>query len=367
VVDGKTGQQIACLKPGDEDKIVRRKNMPAQKAGIAGQCCKAKSSATQQTSSSRRTVCKRHNGKNSPWSVTAKQGCMSGKGYGHSSFLGTSYRQIAAKCHALQLDLCEASCQGTGCNYDMNGVITKKACDPSGKDPDGQLLDVGWPAGYPIMAAGLAIGTQGTALAKLAVTGGVAMAAPKSLSHNLDGDFTYDLLDEDGKLVVDGDAKEAKGQLITASSSSQPATTTDYTSFSFLSIAIGYPGMLLVGILCGVSLVWFLSLRPRTLDTIKPRAPRTSGGPRRESSRLSGVPRLKYADVEKSDEEEEEEGEPPQARADELPPQQIPGQSHPIKSSRHQVIKSSNHPVKSSTVGPTFIELGLEKKMSDAI
>ena len=45
--------------------------------------------------------------------------------------------------------------------------------------------------------------------------------------------------------------------------------------------------------------------RPRPAPR-QPRPPRVPDGPRRESSRLQGAPRPRYADMEKSDEEEDE-------------------------------------------------------------
>ena len=65
--------------------------------------------------------------------------------------------------------------------------------------------------------------------------------------------------------------------------------------------------------------------RPRPAPR-QPRPPRAPDGPRRESSRLQGAHRPRYADVEKSDEEEDEEDETPQAQSDEPPPQQVQGQ-----------------------------------------
>jgi hypothetical protein len=66
--------------------------------------------------------------------------------------------------------------------------------------------------------------------------------------------------------------------------------------------------------------------RPRPAPR-QPRPPRAPDGPRRESSRLQGAPKPRFADVEKSDEEEDEEDETPQAQTDEPPPQHVQGQS----------------------------------------
>eukprot|EP00966_Prymnesium_polylepis_P109910 2543109-Prymnesium_polylepis.1 len=69
--------------------------------------------------------------------------------------------------------------------------------------------------------------------------------------------------------------------------------------------------------------------RPRPAPK-QPRPPRAPDGPRRESSRLQGGPRPRYADAEKSDEEDDEEEEEdettPHAQTDEQPPQQVQGQ-----------------------------------------
>jgi hypothetical protein len=65
--------------------------------------------------------------------------------------------------------------------------------------------------------------------------------------------------------------------------------------------------------------------RPRPAPK-QPRPPRAPDGPRRESNRLQGVPRPRYADMEKSDEEEDEEDETPHVQTDEPPPQQVQGQ-----------------------------------------
>ena len=65
--------------------------------------------------------------------------------------------------------------------------------------------------------------------------------------------------------------------------------------------------------------------RPRPAPK-QPRPPRAPDGPRRESSRLQGAPRPRYADMEKSDEDEDEEDETPHVQTDEPPPQQVQGQ-----------------------------------------
>ena len=69
--------------------------------------------------------------------------------------------------------------------------------------------------------------------------------------------------------------------------------------------------------------------RPRPAPK-QPRPPRAPDGHRRESSRLQGGPRPRYADAEKSDEEdddgEEEDETTPDVQTDEPPPQQVQGQ-----------------------------------------
>jgi len=131
VLDGSStaDKEVYCLQPGinDATSSVLFNNVDTP---IVLQCCTR--------GSTNNAGCRRYVGANSA------EGCLSGKPPGEVR--ATTYSDAWTKCNDLDLELCDRSCAGLGCEYNSYPVISSQACiAPPPPSP---------PAGTPAIPAG---------------------------------------------------------------------------------------------------------------------------------------------------------------------------------------------------------------------
>jgi len=110
VLNGKTGQQLACLMPGRDEGTTKVGGQT-----IAAQCCSTKGAGA--------AKCRR----------AVNDECIAGPARQTVPPTPFTYSDMAAACERLStpddpLEPCDQTCSGTGCGYNFWPVYTKVPC-----------------------------------------------------------------------------------------------------------------------------------------------------------------------------------------------------------------------------------------------